>query len=112
LQPRFVKQRLQEYDAYPVWSKTSDKFNAVLCESKIALGIGSKGILHKRLIITSNSPEYIILVDFLKGKGQHISEHLFQIDADKIIKKINGFELKYGNNIFSIIKCKIRTISA
>lgn len=97
--------------AYPVWSKVSEYFAAVLCEHTGYLRFGV-GVLHKRLIVASRLTGYVIVMDYLTGKGKHLVEQLFQIDCERLSTDENkgGFELEYRSHKFTIIPFSNKTI--
>lgn len=100
----YILRRVPIGKAYPVWLKTADRFTALLCEHTGYLRRGLE-VRHRRLIVISKLPEYVVTIDYLLGEGKHTVEQLFQIDCERALfdKNKNGFELEHGNSKFSLI---------
>jgi len=87
--------------AHPVWSMNSDKIFALLCECN-HLESRNK-INHRRLVVASKYPEYILVADLLNGEGVYSVRQTYHLDCEDIEVQKNIFELVKGIKRFSLL---------
>ena len=95
--------QLKNSDPNIVWLKESKDFTVFLSEYIKRPGLGIIDFPHKRMVIISQSKEYMIIVDLIEGKGKKLIEQIFHLDCKKINDVDNGVELEHKNQVLSLL---------